>query len=66
MGEPSNVSTASMNPCVGHWQCLVPYSRAHESKFFIWEGFGKILKAKFNAGTSVVKVDYWACFREEH
>ena len=25
-----------------------------------------MLKAKFNAGTSVVKVDYWACFREEH
>ena len=25
-----------------------------------------MLAAEFNAGTSVVKVDYWACFREEH
>ena len=66
IGKPSNVSTASMNPCVGHWQYLVSFSQADESKFFIRESFGKMLKAKFNVGTCVVKVDYWACFREEH
>ena len=66
MSEPSNVSTAFTNPCVGHWQYLVTYFQADESKFSIRESFGKILKAKFNAGTSVVKVYYWACSREEH
>ena len=25
-----------------------------------------MLEAEFNTDTSVVKVDYWACFREEH
>ena len=57
MGEPSNLSTAAMNPRVGRRQYLVTYSR---------ESFGKMLEAEFNAGTSVFKVDYWACCREEH
>ena len=66
MGEPSNVSTAVMNPGVGRRQYLVTYSQADESKFSTRESFGKMLEAEFNAGTSVVKVDYWACSREEH
>ena len=33
MGEPSNVSTAAMNPCAGRQQYLVTYSQADESKF---------------------------------
>ena len=64
--EPSNVSGAAMNPRVGRRQYLVTYSEADESKFFTRESFGKMLEAEFNAGTSVVKVDYWACSREEH
>ena len=66
MGKPSNLSTAAMNPCVGRRQYLVTYSQADESKFSTRESFGKMLEAEFNAGTSVVKVDYWACSREEH
>ena len=66
MGEPSNVSTAAMNPCAGRQQYLVTYSQADESKFSTWESFGKMLEAEFNAGTGVAKVDYWACFRGEH
>ena len=66
MSERSNVSTASMNPCVVHWQYLVTYSQDDESKFSIRESFGEMLKAKFNASTSVVTGDYWACSREEH
>ena len=63
MGEPSNVSTAAMNPCAGRQQYLVTYSQADESKFSTWESFGKMLEAEFNAGTGVAKLDYWACFR---
>ena len=33
MGELSKVSAAAMNPRVGHWQYLVTYSKADESKF---------------------------------
>ena len=66
MDEPSNASTAAMNPHVGRRQYLVTYSQADESKFSTLESFGKILEAEFNAGTSVVKVDYWTCSREEH
>ena len=66
MGEPSNLSTAAMNPRVGRRQYLVTYSQADESKFSTRESFGKMLEAEFNAGTSVVKVDYWASSREEH
>ena len=63
MGEPSNLSTVAMNPRVGRRQYLVTYSQADESKFSTRESFGKMLEAEFNAGTSVVKVDYWACQR---
>ena len=66
MGEPSNLSTAAMNPRVGRQQYLVTYSQADESKFSTRESFGKVLQEEFNAGTSVVKVDYWAYAREEH
>ena len=66
MGKPSNVSTAAMNPRVGRRQYLVTYSQADESKLSTRESFGKMLEAEFNADTSVVKVDYWACSREEH
>ena len=66
MGDPSNVSAVAMNPCVGCPQYLLTYSQVDESKFSIWESFGKMLEAEFNAGTSVVKVDYWTCSREEH
>ena len=66
IGEPSDLGTAAMNPRVGRRQYLVTYSQADESKFSTRESFGKMLEAGFNAGTSVVKVDYWACFREEH
>ena len=66
MGEPSNVSAAAMNPRVNRGQYLVTYSQADESKFSTWESFGKILEAEFNAGTSFVKVNYWACSRVEH
>ena len=45
---------------------LVTYSQADESKFSTRENFGKMLEAEFNAGTIVVKVDYWVCSREEH
>ena len=45
MGKPSNVSTAAINPRVGHRQYL---------------------EAEFNAGTSVVKMDYWAYSTEKH
>ena len=33
MGEPSNLSTSAMNPCVGRRQYLVTYSQADESQF---------------------------------
>ena len=66
MGKPSNVSTAAMNPRVGRRQYLVTYSQADEPKLSTRESFGKMLEAEFNADTSVVKVDYWACSREEH
>ena len=55
-----------MNPRVGRRQYLVTYSRADESMFSTRESFGKMLEAEFNAGSSVVKVDYWAYSREEH
>ena len=66
IGEPSDLGTAAMNLRVGCRQYLVTYSQADESKFSTRESFGKMLEAEFNAGTSVVKVDYWACFRGEH
>ena len=52
-----------MNPRASRGQYLVTYSQADEFSF--WESFGKMLNAEFNAGTSVVKVDYWACSKEE-
>ena len=66
MAEPSNLFTAAMNPRVGRRQYLVTCSQADESKFSIRESFGKMLEAEFNAGTNVVKVDYWDYSREEH
>ena len=66
MFEASNLSTAAMIPCVGRRQYLVTYSQADESKFSIRKSCGKMLEAKFNAGTSVFKMHYWACSREEH
>ena len=58
MGEPSNLSTAAMNPGASRRQYLGTYSQADESKFSTRESFGKMLEAEFNANTSVVKVDY--------
>ena len=66
MGEPYNLSPAAMNPRVDRRQYLVTYSQADKFKFCTWESFGKLLEAEFNADTSVVKVDYWACSGEEH
>ena len=62
-GEPSNLSTATKNTRVDRRQYSVTYYQADESKF---STFGKMLEVEFNAGNSVVKVDYWACSREEH
>ena len=45
---------------------VVDHSQADESKFSTRENFGTTLEAEFNAGANVVKVEYWACFREEH
>ena len=66
MGEASNVSTAAINLRVDCRQYLVTYSQADESKFSTQESFEEMLYADFNAGISVVTVDYWACSREEH
>ena len=66
MGEASNVSTAAINLHVDCRQYLFTYSQADESKFSTQESFEEMLYADFNAGISVVKVDYWACSREEH
>ena len=66
MGEPPNVSTAAMNPCVVRRQYLVTYCQANKCMFSARNIFGEMLEAEFNAGTSAVKGDYWACSREEH
>ena len=66
MGEQYNLSTATMNLRFGHPQYLATCSQADESKFSTRESLGKMLQAEFNADNSVVKVDYWACSREEH
>ena len=66
MSEPSNVSTAATNPRVGRRQYLVTYSQADASTFSTRESFWEMLEAEFNVGTSVVKVDYSTCSREEH
>ena len=60
MGEASNVSTAAINLRVDCRQYLVTYSQADESKFSTQESFEEMLYADFNAGISVVTVDYWA------
>ena len=65
MGESSNVSTAAKNLRLSPWQYLVTYSQADVSKFSTRESFGKMLEAEFNAGTSVVKMNYWVCSMEE-
>ena len=54
VGEPSNLSNATMNPRVDRRQYLVTYSQADKSKFFTRKSFGKMLEAEFNAGSSVV------------
>ena len=54
IGEPSNLSNATMNPRVDRRQYLVTYSQADESKFFNRKSFGKMIEAEFNAGSSVV------------
>ena len=66
MGELSNVSVAEMNPCVGRRENLVTFSQTDESKFSAQESFWEMLRAEFNAGTSVVKLDYWVCSRDGH
>ena len=55
MGEPPNVSTAALNPCVGRRQYLVTYCQANKCKFSARNIFGEMLEAEFNAGTSAVK-----------
>ena len=40
-----------------------------DETFFIFstrESFGEKLEAEFNAGDSIVKVDYWACSKQVH
>ena len=54
IGEPSNLSTATMNPRIDRRQYLVTYSEADESTFFTRKSFGKMLEAEFKAGSSVV------------
>ena len=66
MGKPSNLSTATMNPCAGRRQYLANYSQDDDSKFSTQESFGKMLEAEFNAGNSLVKVDHRACSRQKH
>ena len=66
MGKPSNLSTATMNPCAGRRQYLAKYSQDDDSKFSTQESFGKMLEAEFNAENSLVKVDHWACSRQKH
>ena len=41
MGEPSNISTAAMNPRVARRQYLVTYSQADGSKLSTRKSFGK-------------------------
>ena len=45
---------------------LVTYSRADLIKFPTCESFGKCIKDHFNAGIGKVKVEHWACCREDH
>ena len=47
MVEPSNFSTAAVNPRVGRRQYLVTYSQADESKFFTQESFGVCWRQSF-------------------
>ena len=61
MGKPSTLSTAAMNLRVDHRQYLVTYSQADESKFSTRQSFRKMLEVEFNAGTSIVKAEYWVC-----
>ena len=50
MGEPSNLSIATMNPRVGSRKYLVTYFQVDESKFSTRESFGKMLEAEFGLG----------------
>jgi len=64
--EKSNTSSTSINPRVGRRQYLVTYSQADATKFSTRESFAKMLEEEFNAGSSAVKVEYWACCSEKH
>ena len=66
MGEPSNLSTAAINSHIGRRKSFVNHSQAGESKLSTRKSSAEILEAEFNASTSAVKVDYWACYREQH
>ena len=50
----------------GRRQYLVTYSKADLVKFLTRESFANAVVKEFNFGTSVVKVQHWACCREKH
>ena len=50
----------------GRRQYLVTYSKADLVKFPTRESFANAVVEEFNFGTSVVKVQHWACCREKH
>lgn len=55
-----------LSPLVGKRQYLLTYSRADLDLFPTRRSFGEAVEEEFNAGSSVVKVDYWACCLESH
>jgi len=55
-----------VDSAVGRRTYLVTYAQADITKFPTRESFGNMIASHFNAGTSKVKTEYWACCLEKH
>jgi len=58
--------SGGLSPLVGKRQYLITYSQADPLTFPTRESFGEAVQEEFDAGSSKVKVDYWAVCREPH
>jgi len=60
------MTTSQLSPTVGKRQYLITYSQADLELFATCESFGTAVAEEFNAGLGKVKVDFWACCKEQH
>ena len=61
-----NGQMVDLSPLVGKRQYLITYAHANTEKFPTRISFGEAIEEQLTAGSSKIKVDYWAVCKESH